>query len=123
MQSLQKPQFVVVKLESFEASDTFLRCGDDTRDYLFTIVAIEPDGSAEIVDSGYRTFDVGAHGGVPSPAAACGEPIEPYARHAEGTRRVPLHERRATEQTCCRGGRSLRRSIGEARIRASKNTQ
>jgi hypothetical protein len=46
-----------VKLESFEGSDTFLRCGDDTRDYLFAVVAIEPDGSAEVVDSGYRTFD------------------------------------------------------------------
>ena len=57
MQSSQKPQFVVVKLEGFEGSDTFLRCGDDTRDYLFAVVAIEPDGSAEVVDSAYRTFE------------------------------------------------------------------
>lgn len=57
MQSSQKPQFVVVKLESFEGSDTFLRCGDDTRDYLFAVVAIDPDGSAEVVDSAYRTFE------------------------------------------------------------------
>lgn len=57
MQSSQKPQFVVVKLESFEGSDTFLQCGDDMRDHLFAIIAVEPDGSAEVVDSAYRTFD------------------------------------------------------------------
>lgn len=49
-------RLVVLKLESFEGKDTFLRCGDDTRDYLFTIVAVDPDGSAEVIDSGYRTF-------------------------------------------------------------------
>jgi hypothetical protein len=51
---------VIVKLESFEGKDTFLRCGDDARDYLFTIITIEPDGTAEVIDSGYRTFDEAA---------------------------------------------------------------
>lgn len=49
-------RLAVLKLESFEGSDTFLRCGDEKRDYLFVIVAVDSDGTAEVVDSGYRTF-------------------------------------------------------------------
>ena len=56
MRSSQKTQHVIVKLESFEGRDTFLHCGDDTRDYLYTIVAVDEDGTADVVDSGYRTF-------------------------------------------------------------------
>lgn len=50
-------RLVVLKLESYEAEDTFLRCGDETQDYLFAIVAVEADGTAEIVDSSYRSMD------------------------------------------------------------------
>ena len=53
----QKTRTAVVKLESYEGEDTFVRCGDDSQDYLFAIVRIDPDGSAEIMDSGYRTID------------------------------------------------------------------
>lgn len=53
-------RLVIVKLESFEGKDTFLRCGDETRDYLFTVIAIDPDGTAEVVDSGYRSFNEAA---------------------------------------------------------------
>lgn len=49
-------RYVIVKLESFEGNDTFLRCGDETRDYLFAVIAVEPDGTAEVVDSAYRSF-------------------------------------------------------------------
>lgn len=56
MPSKPRPRFVIVKLESFEGRDTFLRCGDDRRDYLFTVVAVARDGTAEVIDSGYRTF-------------------------------------------------------------------
>ena len=31
-------------------------CGDDRRDYLFEIVRVDADGTAAVVDSGYRTF-------------------------------------------------------------------
>ena len=48
---------VIVKLESYEGDDTFVRCGDDRQDFLFTVVAIEDSGAAEIVDGGYRSFE------------------------------------------------------------------
>lgn len=47
----------IVKIESFEGNrDTYIRCGDDRQDYLYCIVTIDDDGSAEIVDNGYRSF-------------------------------------------------------------------
>jgi len=52
----QKPHIAVVKLESYEGEDTFVRCGDDRQDYLYMIVQIDPDGSAEIMDSSYRSI-------------------------------------------------------------------
>lgn len=51
----RKDRRVVLKLESYEGEDTFLRCGNDQQDYLFAIVAVDGDGAAEIVDNGYRT--------------------------------------------------------------------
>jgi hypothetical protein len=53
----QKARTAVVKLESYEGEDTFVRCGDDQQDYLFAIVRVDPDGSAEIMDSSYRTLE------------------------------------------------------------------
>jgi hypothetical protein len=53
----QQTRTAVVKLESFEGRDTFVRCGDDNQDHLFAVVSIYADGSAEIVDSAYRTLD------------------------------------------------------------------
>ncbi len=47
---------VVIKIESYEGDDTFVRCGDEQQDHLFAIVSIDPDGNAEIVDSSYRTM-------------------------------------------------------------------
>ena len=48
---------VVVRIESYEGEDTFLRCGDERQSHLFAIVAVGTDGTAEIVDSSYRTMD------------------------------------------------------------------
>lgn len=50
-------QQFIVKIESFEGDDTFVRCGNDQQDYLFCVVGIDAEGKAEIVDSGYRSFD------------------------------------------------------------------
>jgi hypothetical protein len=44
----------VVKLESYEGEDTFLRCGNEGQDFLFAI-ALLVDGYLEIIDNGYRT--------------------------------------------------------------------
>ena len=46
----------IVKIESFEGKDTYVRCGDDRQDYLFCIVGVDASGHAEIMDSGYRSF-------------------------------------------------------------------
>ncbi|NUN49663.1 MAG: hypothetical protein HUU15_12625 [Candidatus Brocadiae bacterium] len=48
----------IVKIESFEGADRHLWCGDDDsgQDYLFCVVAAQEDGTAEIVDTGYRTL-------------------------------------------------------------------
>jgi hypothetical protein len=51
-----KTRCVVVKLESYEGEDTYLRCGNDRQSHLYAIVAVDPDGTAEIVDSSYRTI-------------------------------------------------------------------
>jgi len=55
--SSAKPRVVVVKIESYEGEDTFMRCGSDRQDFLYAIVAVDLDGSAEIVDSSYRTLN------------------------------------------------------------------
>lgn len=52
----EKVRCIVVKIESYEANDTFVRCGNGQQDFLYAIIAVDRDGSAEIVDSGYRTF-------------------------------------------------------------------
>lgn len=51
-----KTRCVVLRIESYEGEDTFLRCGNGRQDYLYAIVAVGPDGSAEVVDSSYRTM-------------------------------------------------------------------
>jgi hypothetical protein len=48
--------YVVLKIESYQGEDTFLRCGDEHQDYLYAVVAVEADGSAGIVDSSYRSM-------------------------------------------------------------------
>ena len=50
----------IVKIESFEGDDTYVRCGDDRQDYLFCVVTVDAEDHAEIVDSGYRSFDEAA---------------------------------------------------------------
>lgn len=47
--------FYVVRLDSFEGEDTYLRCGDDVQDHLFCIIVVTPEG-AEVVDSAYRSI-------------------------------------------------------------------
>jgi len=53
---------VIVKLESFEGRDTFLHCGDDHQNFLFCIVGINNDGTAEVLDSAYRSYEEAAAG-------------------------------------------------------------
>lgn len=51
-----KTRCVVVRIESYEGEDTSLRCGSDQQNYLYAVVAVDPDGTAEIVDSSYTTL-------------------------------------------------------------------
>lgn len=44
----------ILKLESFEGDDVYLRCGDEKQDFLYCVVEMD-DESLEIVDSGYRS--------------------------------------------------------------------
>jgi len=50
----------IVKIESFEGRDISIQCGDGQQDYLYCVVNIDDDGSAEIVDNGYRSFSEAA---------------------------------------------------------------
>ncbi len=47
----------IVRLDSFDGRDTHLRCGNDEQDFLFCVIQISDDGTAEVMDSGYRSFD------------------------------------------------------------------
>ena len=51
-----KTRLSVIKIESYDGDDTFLRCGNDHQDYLYAVVAVDSNGIAEIVDSSYRTI-------------------------------------------------------------------
>jgi len=48
-----------LKLESFEGRDTHVRCGDDEdlQDFIYCVIVTNADGTAEIVDSGYRSAE------------------------------------------------------------------
>lgn len=52
-----KRRLWVLRIDSYEASDTFLHCGNETQNYLYAIVATDERGQAEIVDSSYRTME------------------------------------------------------------------
>ena len=56
MANTTKTRLAIVKLESYEGEDTYFRCGNETQDYLYAIVAFGADGTADIVDSSYRTM-------------------------------------------------------------------
>jgi hypothetical protein len=45
----------VVRIESYDGDDTFLRCGDGKQDFLFAIAALNGIGGLEIMDQGYRS--------------------------------------------------------------------
>ncbi|MFO0827922.1 MAG: hypothetical protein U0572_07195 [Phycisphaerales bacterium] len=48
---------VVVRIDSYEGEDTRVFCGDFfEQDYLYCIVVVHEDGSAGIVDTGYRSY-------------------------------------------------------------------
>lgn len=49
------PQLHIVRIDSFEGRDTFLRCGTESQAHLFAVIAIDAHGGATIVDTGYRT--------------------------------------------------------------------
>lgn len=53
--SVLVPVYFILKIESAEGRDTFIRCGNESQDYLFAIASVSKDGVAEIVDNGYRT--------------------------------------------------------------------
>jgi len=48
---------LIVRIDSYEGEDTFLRCGSATQDHLFAVIRIEENGAATLVDNGYRTHD------------------------------------------------------------------
>lgn len=47
----------IVRLDSYDGDDTFLHCGDTTKDYLFAIVHVSRSGNAVVVDIGYRSLE------------------------------------------------------------------
>jgi hypothetical protein len=49
-------RLAIVRIESFDGDDTFLKCGNGIQDHLFAVVAFDADGTAEIVDQGYRSY-------------------------------------------------------------------
>lgn len=53
---MAKPRCLILRIDSYEGDDTYIRCGDGEQDYLFAVVQLSAAGEAEIVDSGYRSF-------------------------------------------------------------------
>ena len=51
---------VILRIESFEGQDTFIRCGSADQDFLFAIVLIDDFGKAEIIDGAYRSYEEAA---------------------------------------------------------------
>lgn len=47
----------ILRIESYEGENSHIRCGDDAgaQDFLYCVVVTKLDGTAEIVDSGYRS--------------------------------------------------------------------
>jgi len=45
----------ILRFESFDGKDTYVHCGDHQQDFLFCVVATHPDGTASVIDSGYRS--------------------------------------------------------------------
>lgn len=51
----REKNYFVLKLEGYEGEDTFLRCGDEKQNHLFSVVVLTKDGRLSIADNGYRT--------------------------------------------------------------------
>ncbi len=47
----------IVRIDSFDGSDTFLHCGNDEQEHLFCVINVNDDNSASIVDSAYRSME------------------------------------------------------------------
>ena len=58
MPAVSRP--IIIKIESYEGKDTYIRCGSVDQDFLFAVVQLNEVGSAEIVDGGYRSFEEAA---------------------------------------------------------------
>lgn len=52
--------YCIVQIDSYEGDDTYLRCGSESQEYLFAVIAIDASGSASIVDNGYRSSEEAA---------------------------------------------------------------
>lgn len=52
-----KKSYHIIEIESFDGEDVYVHCGTDGggQDHLFAIVVITEDGTAGIVDNGYRS--------------------------------------------------------------------
>jgi hypothetical protein len=50
-------KYYIIKIESYEGSDTSILCENGDVDYLFAVVVVDDEGNAEIVDNGYRSRD------------------------------------------------------------------
>lgn len=49
--------YYIIKIESYEGSDTSILCENGDGDYIFAVVVVDDEGNAEIVDNGYRSCD------------------------------------------------------------------
>ena len=56
---VMKKSYHIVEMESFDGEDVFVHCGTigGGQDHLFAIVVINEDGTAGIVDNGYRSVE------------------------------------------------------------------
>lgn len=55
MKRKSAPTCYVLRLDSYEGTDTFLHCGNEKQDHLYCIVTHSKNGELEIIDNGYRT--------------------------------------------------------------------
>ena len=53
----KRPKHFILKIENFEGKDTHITCGDyeGRQNFVYCIVVTNDDGTAEILDCGYRS--------------------------------------------------------------------
>ena len=56
----ERERLFIVRIESYQGRDTYVRCGDEAQDYLYAVGSLNADGNAEIVDCGSRSVEEAA---------------------------------------------------------------